>query len=62
MQSIKPKLGFGLGNNKDKNRGKVFPQLKMKNGKTLDENSLYHLFYYCLQNSKSKKQKVRYQL
>ena len=37
MQSIKPKLGLGLGSNKDKNRGKIFPQLKMKNGKTLDE-------------------------
>ena len=37
MQSIKPKLGNGLGSNKDKNRGKIFPQLKMKNGKTLDE-------------------------
>ena len=37
MQSIKPKLGIGLGSNKDKNRGKTFPQLKMKNGKTLDE-------------------------
>ena len=37
MQSIKPKLGVGLGSNKDKNRGKIFPQLKMKNGKTLDE-------------------------
>ena len=37
MQSIKPKLGLGLGSNKDKNRGKIFPQLIMKNGKTLDE-------------------------
>ena len=37
MQSIKPKLGIGLGSNKDKNRGKIFPQLKMKNGKRLDE-------------------------
>ena len=37
MQSIKPKLGVGLGSNKDKNRGKIFPQLKMKDGKTLDE-------------------------
>ena len=37
MQAIKPKLGIGLGSNKDKNRGKIFPQLKMKNGKTLDE-------------------------
>ncbi len=37
MQSIKPRLGIGLGSNNDKNRGKIFPQLKMKNGKTLDE-------------------------
>ena len=37
MQSIKPRLGFGLGSMSDKNRGKVFPQLKMKNGKTLDD-------------------------
>ena len=37
MQSIKPKLGLGLGSNKDKNRGKIFPQLIMKNGKALDE-------------------------
>ena len=37
MQSIRPKLGIGLGSNKDKNRGKIFPQIKMKNGKTLDE-------------------------
>ncbi len=37
MDSIKPKLGFGLGDKTDKNRGKIFPQLKMKNGKTLDE-------------------------
>jgi len=36
MQSIKPKLGFGLGKINDKNRGKIFPQLKMKNGKTFD--------------------------
>ena len=36
MQSIKPKIGFGLGSKTDKNRGKIFPQLKMKNGKILD--------------------------
>ena len=28
MQSIKPKLGPGLGKNKDSNRGIIFPQLK----------------------------------
>ena len=38
MQSIKPKLGKGLGNLKDKNRGKTFPQFKIKNNKTLDNN------------------------
>jgi len=37
MQSIKPALGKGLGNNNDVNRGKIFPQLKLKNGKKLDE-------------------------
>ena len=36
MQSIKPKLGLGLGNKSDKYRGKIFPQLKMKNGNSLD--------------------------
>ena len=38
MQSIKPKLGYGLGENKDQNRGKIFPQFKLNNGKYLDEN------------------------
>ena len=37
MQSIKPKLGSGLGEKKDKKRGKIFPQFKLKNGKNLDE-------------------------
>ncbi len=37
MESIKPKLGFGLGDKGDMNRGKIFPQLKMKSGKTLDD-------------------------
>ncbi len=36
MQSIKPVLGKGLGNINDINRGKIFPQLKLKNGKSLD--------------------------
>jgi 3-(3-hydroxy-phenyl)propionate hydroxylase len=37
MKSIKPKLGKGLGNVQDKNRGKIFPQFKIKNGKSLDD-------------------------
>ena len=38
MQSIKPTLGPGLGKSNDKNRGVIFPQLKMKNGKSFDDN------------------------
>ena len=38
MQSIKPKLGKGLGNLNDRNRGKTFPQFKLKNNKTLDDH------------------------
>ena len=37
MQSIKPKMGQGLGKISDKNRGKIFPQFKNKNGISLDE-------------------------
>ena len=57
MQSIKPKLGFGLGSSMDKNRGKVFPQLKMKNGKTLDEK--FSTSPLVLLSSKLKKQKSK---
>ena len=38
MQSIKPKLGYGLGQKKDQNRGKIFPQFRLNDGKYLDEN------------------------
>ena len=37
MQSIKPKLGKGLGQLKDKNRGKIFPQFKLNKYKNLDD-------------------------
>ena len=37
MKSIKPRLGHGLGNLKDKFRGKIFPQFLIKNNKKLDE-------------------------
>ena len=57
MQSIKPKLGFGLGHLKDKNRGKVFPQLIMKNGKTLDEK--FSTLPLVLLSSELKKQKSK---
>jgi 3-(3-hydroxy-phenyl)propionate hydroxylase len=42
MKSIKPKLGKGLGKVQDKNRGKIFPQFKIKNGKSLDV--IFNLF------------------
>ncbi len=38
MQSIKPKLGKGLGNLRDKNRGKIFPQFKLNKNISLDDN------------------------
>ena len=57
MESIKPKLGLGLGNKKDKNRGKVFPQLKMKNGKTLDDK--FSTSPLVLLSSELKKQKSK---
>ena len=53
MQSIKPKLGLGLGSKSDKNRGKIFPQLKMKNGKRLDEK--FSTLPMVLASSKLKK-------
>ncbi len=38
MQSIKPKMGKGLGYLKDKNRGKIFPQFKLNKNTSLDDN------------------------
>ncbi len=37
MKSIKPRLGHGLGDLKDKFRGKIFPQFIIKDNKKLDE-------------------------
>ncbi len=36
MKSIRPKLGKGLGDLNDFFRGEIFPQFKLKNGKSLD--------------------------
>jgi len=57
MESIKPKLGFGLGDKTDRNRGKIFPQLKMKNGKTLDDK--FSTLPLVLLSSELKKQKSK---
>ncbi len=37
MNSIKPGLGKGLGNSKDKNRGRIFPSLKFNIDKAFDD-------------------------
>tara|TARA_Y100000768_G_scaffold184641_1_gene138243 strand:- start:270 stop:608 length:339 start_codon:yes stop_codon:yes gene_type:complete len=37
MKSIKPRLGRGLGDLKDKFRGKIFPQFIISNNKKLDK-------------------------
>ena len=37
MSTIKPKLGFGLGDRNDKNCGKIFPNIKLNNNSYLDE-------------------------
>ncbi len=56
MQSIKPKLGAGLGKMTDKNRGKIFPQLIMKNGKTFDiKFSKFPILIFSSRFNKKKK-------
>jgi len=55
MQSIKPILGKGLGNNSDINRGKIFPQLKLKNGKSLDGKFSNSLILILSSELRSKK-------
>ena len=37
MSTIKPSMGPGLGSLKDKNRGKIFPNIKFDKNKTIDE-------------------------
>ena len=54
MQSIKPKLGPGLGKINDNNRGIIFPQLKMKNGKSLDDKFSKNLLLIITSKLKNK--------
>ena len=56
METIKPKLGKGLGKISNKNRGKIFPQLKMKNGKILDHK--FSGYPILLLSSKLNKKKL----
>ena len=55
MQSIKPVLGKGLGNNVDINRGKIFPQLKLRSGKSLDDKFSKSLILILATELKNKK-------
>ena len=55
MQSIKPKLGPGLGENNDNNRGIIFPQLQMKNGKSLDDKFSKNLLLIISSELKKKR-------
>ena len=60
MQSIKPKLGSGLGKNNDINRGKIFPQLKMKNGKSFDDKFSKNLLLIITSKLKNKSKSSKF--
>jgi 3-(3-hydroxy-phenyl)propionate hydroxylase len=59
MNSIKPQLGKGLGNLHDKNRGKIFPSLKINSSKEFDD--LFSCYPILITNKKEceKKLKIR---
>ena len=56
IETIKTKLVIGLGKISNKNRGKIFPQLKMKNGKNLDH--ILSTYPILLLSSKLNKKKL----
>ena len=59
MNSIKPELGKGLGNLHDKNRGKIFPSIKINFDKEFDD--LFSCYPILITNNKEsgKKLKIR---
>ncbi len=59
MNSIKPELGKGLGNLYDKNRGKIFPSIKINFDKEFDD--LFSCYPILITNNKEseKKSKIR---
>lgn len=59
MNSIKPELGKGLGNPDDKNRGKIFPSLKINFDEEFDD--LFSCYPILITNKKvcEKKLKIR---
>jgi len=52
MNSIKPQLGKGLGNPRDKNRGKIFPFLKFNLNEEFDD--LFSSYPILITNKKVK--------
>ena len=57
MNSIKPKLGKGLGNQDDKNRGKIFPYLKINFNKEFDD--LFSCHPILITNKKVSEDKLK---
>ena len=57
MNTIKPKLGKGLGDCKDSNRGKIFPCLNKDSGKDVD--SLFSFEPVLLTNKKIDKKQIK---
>ena len=57
MNSIKPKLGEGLGNSIDKNRGKIFPSFKFNFNKEFDD--LFSCDPILITNKKIKNKKFK---
>ena len=57
MNSIKPQLGKGLGNHRDKNRGKIFPFIKFNFNEELD--NLFSSYPILITNKKVSKNKLK---
>ena len=57
MNSIKPELGKGLGNLDDKNRGKIFPSLKIKFNKEFDD--LFSCYPILITNKEVNEEKLK---
>ncbi len=59
MNSIKPELGKGLGKLNDKNRGKIFPSLKINFNKEFDDLFSCYPILITNNNESEKKLKIR---
>ena len=57
MNSIKPQLGKGLGNPRDKNRGKIFPFIKFNLNEELD--NLFSCYPILITNKKVSENKLK---